>query len=106
MTTVMNYTNHLFNTAPDGGWDRSVSKHFVFKVDVLEKGKMGECKDLSEFDKGQIVGARQLRESIPITAALVWCSQSAVLSILQKWSKERIVVNHRQGRPNQQITYC
>ncbi|KAK3554937.1 hypothetical protein QTP86_001569 [Hemibagrus guttatus] len=41
-------------------------------------GKMGKRKDLSEFDKGQIVMARPLDQSISKTAALVWCSQSAV----------------------------
>ncbi|KAK3533061.1 hypothetical protein QTP70_006587 [Hemibagrus guttatus] len=30
------------------------SKHFVLKVDVLEAGKMGKHKDLSEFGKGLI----------------------------------------------------
>ncbi|KAK3547699.1 hypothetical protein QTP86_027744, partial [Hemibagrus guttatus] len=39
---------------------------------------MGKCKDLSEFDKGQIVMARRLDLSISKTAALVGCSCSAV----------------------------
>ncbi|KAK3544403.1 hypothetical protein QTP86_010539 [Hemibagrus guttatus] len=46
---------------------------------------MGKCKDLSEFDKGQIVMARPLDQSISITAALVGCSRSAVVSIYQKY---------------------
>ncbi|KAK3557043.1 hypothetical protein QTP70_024260 [Hemibagrus guttatus] len=50
-------------------------------------GKMGKRKDLSEFDKGQIVMARPLDQSISKTAALVGCSRSAVVSIYQKWSK-------------------
>ncbi|KAK3516948.1 hypothetical protein QTP70_028239, partial [Hemibagrus guttatus] len=50
-------------------------------------GKMGKRKDLSEFDKGQIVMARRLDQSISKTAALVGCSQSVVVSIYQKWSK-------------------
>ncbi|KAK3551220.1 hypothetical protein QTP70_013834 [Hemibagrus guttatus] len=54
--------------------------------------KNGKCKDLSEFDKGQIVMARQLDQSISKTAALVGCSRSAVVSIYQKWSKEGTVV--------------
>ncbi|KAK3573328.1 hypothetical protein QTP86_022710, partial [Hemibagrus guttatus] len=41
-------------------------------------GKMGKCKDLSEFDKDQIVMARPLDQSISKTAALVGCSRSAV----------------------------
>ncbi|KAK3536235.1 hypothetical protein QTP86_000135 [Hemibagrus guttatus] len=58
---------------------------------------MGKRKDLSEFDKGQIVMARPLDQSICKTAALVGCSRSAVVSIYQKWSKEGTVVNRRQG---------
>ncbi|KAK3511935.1 hypothetical protein QTP70_027585 [Hemibagrus guttatus] len=63
-------------------------------------GKMGKRKDLSEFDKGQIVMARPLYQSIPKTAALVGCSWSAVVSIYQKWFKEGTVVNQRQPRLN------
>ncbi|ROJ29333.1 hypothetical protein DPX16_13777 [Anabarilius grahami] len=58
---------------------------------------MGKRKDLSEFDKRQIVMARRLGQSISKTAALVGCSWSAVVSIYQKWSKEGTVVNQRQG---------
>ncbi|KAK3530727.1 hypothetical protein QTP86_034625, partial [Hemibagrus guttatus] len=47
--------------------------------------------------KGQIVMARPLDQNISKTAALVGCSRSAVVSIYQKWSKERTVVNRRQG---------
>ncbi|KAK3572367.1 hypothetical protein QTP86_032597 [Hemibagrus guttatus] len=48
-------------------------------------GKMGKRKGLSEFDKGQIVMARRLDQSISKTVALVGCSQSAVVSIYQKY---------------------
>ncbi|ROL44894.1 hypothetical protein DPX16_9106 [Anabarilius grahami] len=58
---------------------------------------MGKRKDLSEFDKDQIVMARRLGQSFSKTAALVGCSWSAVVSIYQKWSKEGTVVNWRQG---------
>ncbi|KAK3548263.1 hypothetical protein QTP70_007191 [Hemibagrus guttatus] len=58
---------------------------------------MGKHKDLSEFDKDQIVMARPLDQSISKTAALVGCSRSAVVSIYQKWSKEGTVVNRQQG---------
>ncbi|KAK3515715.1 hypothetical protein QTP70_029929 [Hemibagrus guttatus] len=34
------------------GYIRQQSEHFVLKVDVLEAGKMGKRKDLSEFDEG------------------------------------------------------
>ncbi|ROL46053.1 hypothetical protein DPX16_1960 [Anabarilius grahami] len=58
---------------------------------------MGKRKDLSEFDKGRIVMARRLGQSISKTAALVGCSRSAVVSIYQKCSKEGTVLNRRQG---------
>ncbi|KAK3544025.1 hypothetical protein QTP70_035036, partial [Hemibagrus guttatus] len=48
-------------------------------------GKMDKRKDLSEFDKGQIVMARPLDQNIPKTAALMGCSQSAVVSIYHKY---------------------
>ena len=64
---------------------------------MLEAGKMGKDTDLSEFDKDQIVMARQLGQSIFKTAALVGCSRPAVVSIYQKWSKEGTVVNRQQG---------
>ncbi|ROL41793.1 hypothetical protein DPX16_9384 [Anabarilius grahami] len=54
---------------------------------------MGKRKDLSEFDKDQIVMARRLDQSISKTAALVGCSRSAVVSIYQKCSKEETAVN-------------
>ncbi|ROL18763.1 hypothetical protein DPX16_7074 [Anabarilius grahami] len=57
---------------------------------------MGKRKDLSEFDKDQIVMARRLGQSISKTAALVGCSRSAVVRIYQKCSKEGAVVNRRQ----------
>ncbi|ROL43997.1 hypothetical protein DPX16_10281 [Anabarilius grahami] len=65
---------------------------------------MGKRKDLSEFDKGQVVMARQLGQSISKTVALVGCSQSAVVRIYQKWSKEGIVVNRRQGHGQPRLT--
>ncbi|ROI16199.1 Short-chain dehydrogenase/reductase 3 [Anabarilius grahami] len=63
----------------------------------VKAGKMGKRKDLSEIDKGQIVMARRLGQSISKTAALVGCSRSAVVSIYQKWFREGTVVNRRQG---------
>ncbi|KAK3510447.1 hypothetical protein QTP70_006837 [Hemibagrus guttatus] len=60
-------------------------------------GKMDKRKDLSEFDKNQIVMSRPLDQNISKTAALVGCSRSAVVSIYQKWSKEGTVVTRRQG---------
>ncbi|KAK3511693.1 hypothetical protein QTP70_014527 [Hemibagrus guttatus] len=50
----------------------------------VKAGKMDKSKDLSEFDKGQIVMARPLDQNISKTAALVGCSRSAVDSVYQK----------------------
>uniref|UniRef100_A0A671YBG6 Tc1-like transposase DDE domain-containing protein n=1 Tax=Sparus aurata TaxID=8175 RepID=A0A671YBG6_SPAAU len=58
---------------------------------------MGKCKDLSDFNRGQIVMARRLGQSISETAGLVGCSRSAVVSTYQKWSKEGQPVNRRKG---------
>ena len=58
---------------------------------------MGKRKDLSNFDKGQIVMARRLGQSISKTAAFVGCSQSAVADTHQKQSKEGKAVNQQQG---------
>ncbi|KAM8882716.1 uncharacterized protein ACB058_002375 isoform 3-T6 [Synchiropus picturatus] len=58
---------------------------------------MGKRKDLTDYDKGQIVMARRLGQSISNTAALVGCSRSVVVSTYQKWSKEGNPVNRRQG---------
>ena len=57
---------------------------------------MGKHKDLSEFDKGQIVMARCLGQSVSKTAALVGCSRSAVVS-LSNLSKVVQRSNRRQG---------
>uniref|UniRef100_A0A3Q1K3H4 Uncharacterized protein n=1 Tax=Anabas testudineus TaxID=64144 RepID=A0A3Q1K3H4_ANATE len=58
---------------------------------------MGKSKDLSDFDKGQIVMARRLGQSISQTAGLVGCSRCAVVSTYKKWIKEGQPVNRRQG---------
>uniref|UniRef100_A0AAY4BY98 Transposase Tc1-like domain-containing protein n=1 Tax=Denticeps clupeoides TaxID=299321 RepID=A0AAY4BY98_9TELE len=54
-------------------------------------------KDLSDFQKGQIVMARRLGQSISQTAELVGCSRAAVVRTYQKWCKEGKPVNQRQG---------
>lgn len=59
-----------------GGIYYTVSAHFFLKFDVLEAQKIGKLKGLRESDKGQIVMATRLGQSIYKTAALVWCSWS------------------------------
>ena len=71
-----------------GGYIRQQVNILNFEVDVLEAEKMGQRKDVSDFDKGQIVLARRLGQNISRTAALVGCSRSAVVRTDQKWSKE------------------
>ncbi|CAL1599941.1 unnamed protein product [Knipowitschia caucasica] len=58
---------------------------------------MGKGKDLSDFDKGQIVMAKRLGESSSRISALVGCSRSTVISIYQKWCKEGEAASRRQG---------
>ena len=48
--------------------------------------------------------ARRLDQSISKTAALVGCSQSEVVSIHQKWSKEGTAVNNQQGHGLPRLT--
>ncbi|XP_040268633.1 acidic leucine-rich nuclear phosphoprotein 32 family member E isoform X2 [Bufo bufo] len=64
-----------------------------------DEGKMGKRKDLSDlsnFDKGQIVMAMRLGESISKTAGLVGCTRYAVVSTYQNWSEEAQPGNRRQ----------
>ncbi|XP_056401403.1 acidic leucine-rich nuclear phosphoprotein 32 family member E isoform X3 [Hyla sarda] len=64
-----------------------------------EEGKMGKRKDLSDltdFEKGQIVMAMRLGESISKTAGLVGCSRYAVVSTYQNWSEEGQPLNRRR----------
>lgn len=42
----------------------------VLEADELEVGKMDECKNLSDFDKGQIVMARRLDQGMTCEDAL------------------------------------
>ena len=64
---------------------------------MLDAGEMGRSKDLSDFDKGQIVMASRLGQSISETARLVGCSRSAVESTYRQWSEEGQTTNRRQG---------
>ncbi|KAK3514657.1 hypothetical protein QTP70_021568 [Hemibagrus guttatus] len=56
---------------------------------------MGKCKDLSQFDKGHIVMARRLDQSISKNAALVGCSRSAVedMMIISPWQQARCTLS-------------
>lgn len=54
---------------------------------------MGKSKNLSEFDKEQIVMTGQLSQSIFKMTSLVGCSWYAVVNAYQKWTKEGQQVN-------------
>ena len=49
---------------------------------MLNAGKMGRHEDLSDFDKSQIVMARQLGQSMYKTARLVGCSLLEVIPLV------------------------
>lgn len=64
---------------------------------MLEAWKMGKRKDLSTFDKGQIVMAGRQGQCIYKMAGLVGCSQYAVVSTYQNsprkdnwWAKDKV----------------
>ena len=71
-----------------GGIYKAASEQFAPKADVLEAGKMGECEDLSHFDKDQTGMSGRPGQNISRTAAPVGGSWSAVVRTYQKWSKE------------------
>lgn len=49
----MTNIDYLITIPPFKGWDiLGSNEQSVFKIDVLEKGKMGKNNDLSDFDKG------------------------------------------------------
>lgn len=50
---------------------------------MLEAGKMGKYKDLSDSDRGPTVMTRRLDQSISKTAGLVGCYWSAVIGAYQ-----------------------
>lgn len=70
------------DTCPVVGYIREQSG---LQAVVLRAGQMGQCKNLSDFDVGQIVMARRYGQSIFKLAGLVGCSWYAVvLSTYQK----------------------
>ncbi|ROJ48042.1 Protein FAM107B [Anabarilius grahami] len=57
-------------------------------------------EDLSEFDKGQIVMARRLGQSITKTAALVGCSRTLTGSVILSLQYEQEELRHRENIRN------
>lgn len=60
--------------------------------------QLGKAVALSDFDRGKIVTARQLRTNISEIAKLIRCSQAAVVSTHKKW-KNGEIVNRRLALP-------
>lgn len=86
----------VITVAPVKGWDIICSNFMLFsEFHVLEAGKMCRRKYLSDLDKGQIVMAKQLGQSISKMARLVECSQYAAVSTYQ-WCKVGQLVNQLQ----------
>ena len=59
----------------------AASEQSVLEVDVLEAGKTGKRKDLSNFHKGQIVIAKRLGQRISKTG-LVLCDVSGMQGLV------------------------
>lgn len=74
------------------------------KVGMSEAEKMDEFNALSDFDRGQIVMARRLGQSISKTADLVGCPRSAVVSTYQKCSKEGQPAKRRKDHGRLRLT--
>ncbi|MEQ2165858.1 hypothetical protein GOODEAATRI_021489, partial [Goodea atripinnis] len=56
-----------------------------------------EQEELSDFDKGQVVVARELGLSVSQTAKMLGCSRAAVVSAYRQWYEEGLRL--RAGRP-------
>ncbi|XP_023192253.1 uncharacterized protein LOC111609236 isoform X1 [Xiphophorus maculatus] len=56
-----------------------------------------EDDELSDFDKGQVVAARELGLSVSKTAKTVGCSRAAVVKAYRQWYEEGLRL--RAGRP-------
>ncbi|XP_042903798.1 uncharacterized protein [Parasteatoda tepidariorum] len=57
---------------------------------------MGRKSDLTEFQRGMIVGARCVGTSISKTAALVKCSRAAVVNVYKEWTIKQKTGSQRQ----------
>nr|XP_042908339.1 uncharacterized protein LOC122271383 [Parasteatoda tepidariorum] len=57
---------------------------------------MGKKSDLTEFQRGMIMGARCVGTSISKTAALVKCSRAAVVNVYKEWTIKQKTGSQRQ----------
>ncbi len=96
MIILIGNIDYIITLAPVKGWDILNSKWTVSSwISCVGSRKNGKWKDLSDSDKGQIVIARQLGQSI--STILVGCSHNAVVNTYQKWCKEGQLVSWHQG---------
>lgn len=58
---------------------------------------MGKKRDLTEFERGMIVGARSVGASISKTAGLVKCSRAAVVNVYREWTTTQKTGSQRRA---------
>lgn len=69
---------------------QATSEQSGLKVNILEAGKIGEFKNLSMFNKDQIVMSRRWGQRGSETAALVRCFRFVVVRTYQKCTDARL----------------
>lgn len=76
---------------------QTTREDFVLKAGSLGAGHRGKIKDLSERDKGQIVVARQLGQSICKSGAVFRCLRSAMVRFIKSGQRKE------QGRTSGRV---
>ncbi|GBO41763.1 hypothetical protein AVEN_236504-1 [Araneus ventricosus] len=56
---------------------------------------MGKSRDLTDIEKGMIIGYRTRGGSISETSAFVKCSNSAVMNVYNNWKNQEGVMSRR-----------
>ncbi len=57
---------------------------------------MGKKEDLSDFERGMVVGARRAGLSISETADLLGFSRSTISKVYREWSEKEKISSERQ----------